>query len=58
MFDEQRTLQASRYPVQELIKKVQEDSSTVIQIPAGPYLAVLLEEVAQDRGAFSRGGAE
>ena len=47
MFDEQRTLQASRYPVQELIKKVQEDSSTIIQIPAGPYLAVLLEEVAR-----------
>lgn len=47
MFDEQRNLQAARYPLEQLLGVLDRGDTTVIQIPTGPYLAVLLEEVAR-----------
>lgn len=47
MFDEQRNLHASRYPFDELVAEVRGARPAAIQVPNGPYLAVLLHELAQ-----------
>lgn len=47
MLDEQRNLQAARYPLDALFRALEEPGPAVIQTPNGPYLAVLLQELAR-----------
>lgn len=47
MFDDDRHLNASRYPFDALISALEATNQAVIQVPAGPYLAVLLHDVAR-----------
>lgn len=47
MFDENRSLHAVRYPIDEVIKELRASSQVVLKIPAGPYLAILLADIAR-----------
>lgn len=47
MFDEQRSLHAARYPMDEALAQLHDGQQAVLKIPAGPYLAILLTQIAQ-----------
>lgn len=47
MFDEHRNLHAAQYPFDALVAEVRASRPATIQVPNGPYLAVLLHELAQ-----------
>lgn len=47
MFDEQRSLHAARYPIDEALQHLQDGTQTVLKIPTGPYLAILLSQIAR-----------
>lgn len=47
MFDDERNLNANRYPFDALLSELSAKNRAVIQVPNGPYLAVLLHDIAK-----------
>lgn len=47
MFDEQRSLHAARYPIDDVLAQLTSGNQAVLKIPAGPYLAILLSQIAR-----------
>lgn len=46
MFDEQRSLYAAQYPIEDALTQLRDGQQAVLKIPAGPYLAILLHQIA------------